>query len=56
MMKGLPSLYYREMRIWTRTYWMMIVSLSTPILYILLFGLAMTGLIQQIEYQGEEID
>ena len=56
MMKGLPSLYYREMHIWSRTYWMIIISLSTPILYILLFGLAMTGLIQQIEYQGKEIE
>jgi ABC-2 type transport system permease protein len=55
-MKGLLSLYYREMRIWSRTYWMMIVSLSTPILYILLFGLVMTRLVQQIEYQGKEID
>ncbi len=56
MMKGLRSLYYREMRIWSRTYWMIVLSLSTPILYILLFGLAMTGLIQGIDYQGKEID
>lgn len=55
-MNGLASLYYREMRIWSRTGWMIILSISTPILYILLFGLSMTGLIGHMEYQGEQID
>ncbi|HJH27931.1 MAG TPA: hypothetical protein C5S37_14490 [Methanophagales archaeon] len=55
MIEGVSSLYYREMRIWTRTLWMVVSSFSTPILYLVLFGLAMGGLIPPINYQGKNI-
>ena len=55
MFEGVSSLYYREMRIWTRTLWMIVSSFSTPILYLVLFGLAMGGLVPPISYQGKYI-
>jgi ABC-2 type transport system permease protein len=56
MFEGAFALYYREMRIWSRTWYMIVTFIATPIFLIALFGLAMSGLVPEMEYQGENIN
>ncbi|VUT24405.1 MAG: ABC-2 type transporter [Candidatus Methanolliviera sp. GoM_oil] len=57
MIKGLSSLYYRELRLMSRNLWATFIPLITSLLYLFLFGLGIGGMMgEEISFNGENVD
>jgi ABC-2 type transport system permease protein len=57
MIKGLSSLYYRELRVMSRYLWATIIPLITSLFYLFLFGLGIGGMMgEEVPFNGGNVD